>query len=46
MSRGILIAVLILVVLAIAAASVSFMQGSGVNRENASVQDLEGTTQP
>ena len=43
MKRGIWIAVLILVILGVLAATTSFFQGAGVNRDNPSVEDLEGT---
>jgi hypothetical protein len=43
MKRGIWIAVLIIVVLGVVAATLSFFQGAGVNRDNPIVESQEGT---
>jgi hypothetical protein len=42
MTRGILIAVLIIALLGVLAATTSFFQGAGVNRDNPIVEDQEG----
>ena len=41
-TRGILIAVLIIVILGVVAATTSYFQGAGVNRDNPIVEDQEG----
>lgn len=46
MQRGISIAVLIIVILALVAGGLSFFQGAGVNRNNPSAQDQEGAQTP
>lgn len=43
MKRGIWIAVLILALLGVLAATTSYFQGAGVNRDNPTMDDLEGT---
>ena len=46
MRRSIWIGVLIIVLLGCIAATMSFFQGAGVNRDNPTLEDLEGTDQP